>query len=934
MCLLITLDWDNSGGSGGAQGQHGKPGSGGREGRGGHGHSWVEHYDQRAYDDDSHRGSHLNNRHMPGGYPGTNGLAGAPARSILRGGSSGRDGQIRFVVIFNDGTVSKYASRYDLRIENWMLKDENDDGIYEPGENIMVQNIAIRNHGDMPSPSQSLIRIAITPSQWVDPTVDQEILGVPTSIPGRTTIHAPRMAKAYIKPEPEVRRSPIPLKVDEAVRLEGIMSGINRKLLGFGVTCPFIVQYPLRMTQPQFAEAIAHGEQFNIQWSVENISSRIHGIHSDSHRTVSTRISTNSDFVEFLGNEGGTVLDREIHSINPQERITFKQQFSVSEMAEPFSNGVVKLEFMLSPTSSRQDPMDALFVRSSAQFPVTVWDLPMQVSPKYQYNQSSSYLLLINAGTSEAFIRRISTFIQHDLMLELDIINISLNASLTEASGENVLERYTGKTIVVLGNVFTFFGSVGRSSYEFMSPAVVSKLLSRDTNFLFLDAQDLAGLTKTWGKIIANPATTLDESGIDGSLHGLKMREFLGTSQNTATENDSRIFRAHTVPVERSCIRSDESAIKSRAKRLSKKLRVRYPTRNFACRGVPIDKSKDVPLFLMVHEALPLSARIFVSSRTPDQNAETLDPVTHYLIVSSLPLTYRSKRIWDLASMQGDGGDSKTSPPGSTPIDDKSSMADLGTRREKHEIMTFDMRQRSSHRTVSPRARIEEFLRISVQYDLIQEISHYTKPSPWLFDPLRKHSLTPYLTRLNTFFSQTPKSKKQCPLTMPENIAWFTSLLAELQVSTAPKIFHKAYCRKSHLSNHLQKEIKQSLVSHFGKQPAKVVNEAIRSQIPVIAEKYTTMRKSPNKISSIPTAVMVNLATIKEVLGLPATGQLPFLDLGLGLFEKYRTVAVSQADYFKLQNEITAFEKRLVQEEERGMRIRRELVGSGRDDNH
>lgn len=108
----------------------------------------------------------------------------------------------------------------------------------------------------------------------------------------------------------------------------------------------------------------------------------------------------------------------------------------------------------------------------------------MQVSLKYQYNQSSSFLLLINANTSEAFVRHISTFIQHNLMLELDIFNSSLHASLTEESGETILDSYTEKTTVVLNNIFTFFGSIGRAMYEILDPVVVSRLsrlLCKDT---------------------------------------------------------------------------------------------------------------------------------------------------------------------------------------------------------------------------------------------------------------------------------------------------------------------------------------------------------------------------------------------------------------------------------------------------------------------
>ncbi|KAK0111096.1 hypothetical protein ONS95_001474 [Cadophora gregata] len=929
MCLLLALDWDNSGGQGGSQGQHGMPGSGGRGGRGGRGHSSVERHDSRASDENPPRNSRSTRRHMPGGYPGSNGRDGAPARSILRGGTSGRDGKIRFVVMFNDGTVSKYASRYDLRIEHCMLKDENDDGIYEPGEQIMVQHIAVRNYGEMPSPSQSRIRIAITPSKWVDPTVDQKILRIQTSIPGFTTVQVSGTVRALIKPETELRLSPTPLKVDEAIRLEGIMSGINRKILGFGVTCPFVVQYPLRLNQPLFAEAVAHGEQFKIKWSIENISSRAHGIHSDFHRTVSTRISTDSDFVEFLGDEDNVVRSHEIHGINHLERLRFQQQFSVSEMAEPFSKGVVKLDLMLTPPTSTQDPIDTLSVRSSTQLPATVFNLEIQVSPKYQYNPSSSYLLLINSSTSEALIRHISNFIQHDLMLELDIFNTSLNASLNQESGQNILERYTGKTIVVPGNVFTFFGSIGRSMYEFMNPAVISKLLDKDTNFLFLDTQDFAGLTKTWGPMVASPVTTLDESGTDGSLHGLEMKPFLEILQNTVDESNTGIFKAHSVTAKKSCMRSEQRAINYRSKTLAKNLRMRHPNRNFTCRGISSDGSNDKLLSIMVHEALPLSARIYVSSKVCDWSSETLDPVLQYLIVASLPLAYRSKRIWGLASLHLSCDSSKENSSGFTPVNKKSSVDDLGYQKDKDEDNAANEGRNSGCEARFQEALIETFLQISVRYDLIQELSHFTKYGPWLFDPLRKHSLAPHLPRLTTFFNHSPDNGEHPSITATEYIEWFTSLLAELDVITAPKLLGKFYCRKAHLSKHLQHETKRSLSSHFGKTFIKIVQKAVKNRIPHIKEQHKALRKSPQKVSGVPTAVMASLGQLKEALGLPRTAQQPFVDLGLEWFQEYRTAVINQVKYNEMLNTTKQFEKKLAQDEERGRTIRRKLFGDG-----
>ena len=632
-----------------------------------------------------------------------------------------------------------------------------------------------------------------------------------------------------------------------------------------------------------------------------------------------------------LGEEEKAVLDREIHGINPQETLTFQQQIIVPGMVEVFSKGSVKLELMLSPPNFRQDPIDDLSTRSLAQFSVHVSNLEMHVSPKYQYNRSSSYLLLINANTSEALVRHISTFIRHDLMLDLDIFNISLHASLTEESGESILERYTGKTIIVLNNIFTFFGSIGRSMYELLDPLVVSRLLCKDTNFLFLDTQDLAGFTKTWGKMVANPAIKADASGIDGSSRCLGTKDFLETLQKTVAKGDACIFKAHSVPVMKSCMRSDESAIKYMAKKLSKKLQVRYPTRNFACRGVPIDKAKDARLSLMVHKALPLSGGIYASSKACESRLEALDSVLQYLIAASLPLSYRSRRVWDLAAIKASDEFSQSSSSESTPSTEKKSVFPSGSAPANGEKSAPGPASNPDQDTRTPRAEIEGFLQVSVEYDLTQELSQFLYESPRLFDPLRKHSLSPHLPRLTTFFGQLPGNDKMPSTVVPKTIEWFTYILAELQVISAPTIFGKSYCRKSYLSQHLEKEIKTALTTHFGQRVAKIIDQAIESRILVISEQHSALNSSSEKMPGTSIAVVANLRALNEVLGLPATAQQPFIDLGLELFKEYRTSVICQSDYFKLQNEMAAFEKRLRQDEERGMRIRRELIGHGNE---
>lgn len=52
-----------------------------------------------------------------------------------------------------DGTTRSYPDRYRLVVDGFEVVDENNDGINEPGEHLIVENIIVRNHGESCSPS-------------------------------------------------------------------------------------------------------------------------------------------------------------------------------------------------------------------------------------------------------------------------------------------------------------------------------------------------------------------------------------------------------------------------------------------------------------------------------------------------------------------------------------------------------------------------------------------------------------------------------------------------------------------------------------------------------------------------------------------------------------------------------------------------------------
>lgn len=79
---------------------------------------------------------------------GRDGRPGAVISNRLVEGSPGKNGSFTIIVRSCDGEEQEYPSPYNLELVDFDIEDENGDGIFEPGEHIMVKRIRIRNTGE------------------------------------------------------------------------------------------------------------------------------------------------------------------------------------------------------------------------------------------------------------------------------------------------------------------------------------------------------------------------------------------------------------------------------------------------------------------------------------------------------------------------------------------------------------------------------------------------------------------------------------------------------------------------------------------------------------------------------------------------------------------------------------------------------------------
>ena len=86
-------------------------------------------------------------RHKPGASDGNDGASGHTPATSLKPGQDGLDGTAGIHVRRDDGSISTYESKFEFELLGFDVVDQNDDGVFEPRECVIIKNIRIKNTG-------------------------------------------------------------------------------------------------------------------------------------------------------------------------------------------------------------------------------------------------------------------------------------------------------------------------------------------------------------------------------------------------------------------------------------------------------------------------------------------------------------------------------------------------------------------------------------------------------------------------------------------------------------------------------------------------------------------------------------------------------------------------------------------------------------------
>ena len=311
--------------------------------------------------------------------------------------------------------------------------------------------------------------------------------------------------------------------------------------------------------------------------------------------------------------QGGEAVD-ELDFLEPGAAVPIDQDFRVSQHAEDYSYGFMRLELRLS------HPNRAVQTRSIG----VTYGVQLQISGKYTYDPDAQFLLIVNSHTPLFAIHQIRRYIWNMLSIRVDTFNISLYGSLDDPeTGKNVCERYIGKSIIVFGNTLPFFDAGDRQPWDLLDPWQVCTYAKAGTSILFLSPMDFKSLD-SWSRVVSFPVNGVPMTAGKDAKNGSELAKELQKESHTS------LFPSHSLH------RVSGQKAASAAKQMSKKLPLR--------RYLAMTSKDGVSLV----EGLPKTAQVFASN-VNFVDGQAIADYNAFIIVRSIPFPAQVRMFWNLA---------------------------------------------------------------------------------------------------------------------------------------------------------------------------------------------------------------------------------------------------------------------------------------------
>ncbi|KAI0420609.1 hypothetical protein F5X98DRAFT_331382 [Xylaria grammica] len=586
------------------------------------------------------------------GLDGLDGRSGTPITSVLQNGVGGLQGNLTIVVQKPDGSRQEYSSLYSLALTDFDVEDENGDGIFEPGEHLFIRRITIQNSGGMPSPTRP-IQLSMVESDWFKPLFGREGWAFLPSIRegSSVTIDGPIKVRIREQEEYEIPEIGALFICREVICLNAVMPWLEREIPNFEFNKVVEIRYPCELRNFQALATVAQGSQSKLSFEVYNHGGISIGPRGYNSRIVEVDVSFPAAFGELESEPGQW---RQSVTITPGEirggaGLVLKPQLRVHSHAQGYQHVAALFKLYLGKPKRRgADGTSELNL-------VHVVEMKMQVSDHYIIHPGASFLLVTNSETGGERAQSIRRFINNSLGMEIDTWNISLYAGLNyrdQYSGawENILSKYHGRTIIFLGNEFSFFGQGRKTIFDICDPEVIATAAANNTNLLFLDTPDFEPHQELISEIFFWPSQPISHmrANIIQSHQFNNVPDFVrAVTQQNQYHNLSHERYAITLSKKWHRVISPRPA--TLARNVAKQLRKKLPTERFL---ITFHESSPIDIIVIAgvsqHNSMAALERVAAQAHTTDTSAsDGLPRAEAYMIVEAIALHHRINLLWN-----------------------------------------------------------------------------------------------------------------------------------------------------------------------------------------------------------------------------------------------------------------------------------------------
>lgn len=438
LAMLVSPHYQ--GGEGGLGGKSGQGGQGGAAGRGGSGTVWQETrhgVDAQGYSI-AHTYTHTE-------YSGLDGREGKPGYNGKQG-TSGQNGQSgSFVIQVNDELYEQY---YDLEIIDYDVKYNSNvhDNVIEPGEELKVDNLVVKNTGGMPSPSP--ITIGMINSSWIHPE-GNHIKLTKSLLPGEEY----KFKHSFHFKINQADRTVGKLQTTDNISFYAYLPRIKKYFENFDLPKTITITYPVDLSTIASIKTVSFAESAPFAIKIRNNSNQAIG---PSHRKLSLTVSTTA-----YGKERRSMVDldidgsanyydlskpyqKDIDELKPGQVFTFAGLLKFNDhQLPPYSTACISFSLKLENMQSGEMQL------------IDKQNLNLKLANAYEYDDEADFVLVINSAISNAVIEKWKNAAL-ELGCKLSIWDTTLYSGLSYTQKrhdqQSFMTQLKDKVVIILNN--------------------------------------------------------------------------------------------------------------------------------------------------------------------------------------------------------------------------------------------------------------------------------------------------------------------------------------------------------------------------------------------------------------------------------------------------------------------------------------------------